>query len=167
MIYIYIYLYMYVLWIRDRDSVADSRSRRNCDHVRRRSWSRQNRIRRGSRLCPPWIHNWDSTADRPRRNEILACWYWSCIGMIKILCFKQHGSAFQILLKRFKMTNCELISTPVDCRCKLFNFDEGKLIDPIVYKSLATFLRYLICTRPVILYVDLMSQLLEKPKAIH
>lgn len=59
------------------------------------------------------------------------------------------------------MTNCELISTLVDCRCKLFNFNKGKLIDPIVYKSLATCLRYLISTRPVI---DLMSQLLEKPK---
>ena len=51
---------------------------------------------------------------------------------------------------------------------KLSKNDEGKVIDPTLYRSLVGCLRYLTCTRPDILYgVGLVSRFMEEPKETH
>ncbi|XP_020577796.1 uncharacterized protein LOC110022962 [Phalaenopsis equestris] len=79
----------------------------------------------------------------------------------------QEGYASEIL-KKFKMENSQSIKTPVECGVKLSQFDEGKRIDPIFFKSLVGSLRYLTCTRPDILYVvGLVSRYMETPTVTH
>ncbi|XP_020578757.1 uncharacterized protein LOC110023608 [Phalaenopsis equestris] len=79
----------------------------------------------------------------------------------------QEGYAREIL-KKFKMENSQSIKTPVECGVKLSQFDEGKRIDPIFFKSLVGSLRYLTCTRPDILYaVGLVSRYMETPTVTH
>ncbi|KAH9669730.1 hypothetical protein KPL70_021911 [Citrus sinensis] len=71
-------------------------------------------------------------------------------------------------LKRFKMNDCNPISTPVECGVKLSKHDEGEDIDPTFFKSLVGSLCYLTCTRPDILHaVGLVSRYMENPKTIH
>ena len=74
----------------------------------------------------------------------------------KIFLSQEHYA--KEVVKKFKMEDCNPISTPVNCSVKLSKHDEGKMIDPIFYKSLVGCLRYLTCTRSDILYgVGLMS----------
>ena len=69
---------------------------------------------------------------------------------------------------RFKMEDYKPISTPIDCRVKLSKFEEDKVMDPTLYKSLVESLRYLTYIRPDILYgVGLLSRFLEEPKSIY
>ena len=56
------------------------------------------------------------------------------------------------MVKRFKIEECNPISTPADCGAKLSKNDEGKVIDSTLYRSLVRCLRYLTCTRSDILY---------------
>ncbi|KAI0498935.1 hypothetical protein KFK09_019833 [Dendrobium nobile] len=55
--------------------------------------------------------------------------------------------------KKFKMENCNLVSTPMECGIKLSKKEEGKIVDPTMFKSLIGSLRYLTSTRQYILYV--------------
>ncbi|KAJ3705098.1 hypothetical protein LUZ61_008803 [Rhynchospora tenuis] len=72
------------------------------------------------------------------------------------------------ILKRFKMSDCKPVSTPMECGVKLSRHDEGKVIDATLYKSLVGSLRYLTCTRPDIMYaVGLVSRYMEEPKTMH
>ena len=72
------------------------------------------------------------------------------------------------VVKRFKMEECNPISTTVDYGAKLSKNDEGKIIDSTLYRSLVGCLRYLTCTRPDILYgVGLVSRFMEEPKSTH
>jgi hypothetical protein len=51
---------------------------------------------------------------------------------------------------------------------KLSRHDKGKVVDVTLYKSLVGSLRYLICTRPNILYVvGLVSRYMEEPRSTH
>jgi Reverse transcriptase (RNA-dependent DNA polymerase) len=56
------------------------------------------------------------------------------------------------ILKRFKIEDCKLVNTPIDCGVKLSRHDKGNVVDATLYKSLVGSLRYLTCTRPDILY---------------
>ena len=81
--------------------------------------------------------------------------------------FISQKSYTKEILKKFKMNDCKPISTPVECRVKLFKHDEGEDIDPTFFKSLVGSLRYS-CTRPDILYgVGLVSRYMENPKTTH
>ncbi|KAL5866165.1 hypothetical protein ACOSQ3_003679 [Xanthoceras sorbifolium] len=72
------------------------------------------------------------------------------------------------ILKKFKMDDCKLINTPVECGIKLSKHDKGESIDPTFFKSLVGSLRYLTCTRPDILYaVALVSRYMEDPTTTH
>ena len=72
------------------------------------------------------------------------------------------------ILKKFKMEDCNPVSTPVQCGTKLSRYDEGKAVDATLYRSLVGSLRYLTCTRPDIAYgVGLVSRYMEEPKMTH
>ena len=45
------------------------------------------------------------------------------------------------------MKNCNVVNTPVAVDLKLTREGEGKIIDPILFKSLIGSLRYLLITR--------------------
>jgi hypothetical protein len=55
------------------------------------------------------------------------------------------------ILEKFKMDSCNAINTPIATGLKLSK-EEGKLVNPTMYKSLIGSLRYLTKTRPDILY---------------
>ena len=72
------------------------------------------------------------------------------------------------ILKRFKMEDCNPVSTPVESGTNLSRYDEGTEVDATVYRSLVGCLRYLTCTRPDIAYgVGLVSRYMEEPKMTH
>ncbi|XP_074328393.1 secreted RxLR effector protein 161-like [Apium graveolens] len=79
-----------------------------------------------------------------------------------------QGSYIREILKKFKMENCQAVSTPIECGSKLSNFEKGEKVDPTYFKSLVGSLRYLTCTRPDILYsVGLVSHYMEIPTKTH
>lgn len=47
----------------------------------------------------------------------------------------QEGYARKIL-EKFKMLNCSLVNTLIECGVKLSKFDNGKKVDPTLFKSL-------------------------------
>ena len=79
----------------------------------------------------------------------------------------QEGYAKEIL-KKFKMDDCNPISTPVECGIKLSKYDEAEKVDVTLFRSLVGSLRYLTCTRPDILYATgLVSRYMENPTTTH
>ena len=56
------------------------------------------------------------------------------------------------LLDKFNMKNCNVVNTPVAVDIKLTREGEGKIVDPILFRSLIGSLRYLSITRPDIVY---------------
>jgi hypothetical protein len=76
--------------------------------------------------------------------------------------FISQGNFAREMLKKFKMNNCNPVSTPVECGIKLSKHEEGERVDPTIFRSLVGSLRYLTCTRPDILYgVGLVSRYME------
>ncbi|GKV41340.1 hypothetical protein SLEP1_g48885 [Rubroshorea leprosula] len=72
------------------------------------------------------------------------------------------------VLKRFNMSNCKPVNTPVVSGIKLSKFEEGGSVDATLFQSLVGSLRYLTCTRPDILFgVGLVSRYLEAPTTVH
>ncbi|GKV31573.1 hypothetical protein SLEP1_g40251 [Rubroshorea leprosula] len=72
------------------------------------------------------------------------------------------------VLKRFNMSNCKPVNTPVAGGMKLSKFEEGGSVDATLFRSLVGSLRYLTCTRPDILFgVGLVSRYLEAPTTVH
>ncbi|XP_061347559.1 uncharacterized mitochondrial protein AtMg00810-like [Gastrolobium bilobum] len=66
------------------------------------------------------------------------------------------------ILKRFKMIDCNPVSTPMKPGLKLSKYDGGERVDPSNYRSLVGCLRYLTCTRPdLCLSVWIISQFME------
>ena len=82
--------------------------------------------------------------------------------------FISQESYAREILKKFKLDDCNPISTPVECGVKLSKHDEAEKVDPTLFKSLVGSLRYLTCTRPDILYaVGLVSRYMENPITTH
>ena len=82
--------------------------------------------------------------------------------------FISQESYTKEILKKFKMDDCNPISTPMECGIKLFKDDEAEKVDPTLFKSLVGCLRYLTCTRPDILYATgLVSRYMETPTTTH
>ncbi|KAH9733967.1 hypothetical protein KPL71_017217 [Citrus sinensis] len=72
------------------------------------------------------------------------------------------------IFKKFKMNDCNPISTQMECKVKLSKYDEGEEVDPTFFKSLVRSLCYLTCMRHGILYVvGLMSRYMKNPKITH
>ncbi|GKV20502.1 hypothetical protein SLEP1_g30621 [Rubroshorea leprosula] len=72
------------------------------------------------------------------------------------------------VLKRFNMSNCKPMNTPIASGIKLSKFEEGGSVDATLFRNLVGSLRYLTCTRLDILFrVGLVSRYLEAPATVH
>ncbi|KAJ3686893.1 hypothetical protein LUZ61_016057 [Rhynchospora tenuis] len=72
------------------------------------------------------------------------------------------------ILKKYKMDECNPVSTPMELGAKLSKFEGGDRVDASKYRSLVGSLRYLTCTRPDIAYsVGVVSRFMEEPKYSH
>ncbi|KAJ4976591.1 hypothetical protein NE237_001697 [Protea cynaroides] len=72
------------------------------------------------------------------------------------------------MCKKFKMSDCNPINTPVEIGIKLSKNEDGELVDPTFFKSLVGSLRYLTYIKPDILYrVGLVSRYIEAPTTTH
>ncbi|CAL1389348.1 unnamed protein product [Linum trigynum] len=82
--------------------------------------------------------------------------------------FISQGGFAKEVLKKFKMENCNPVSTPAECGLKLSKDDKGEKVNSMEFRSLVGSLRYLTCTRPDILYaVGLVSRYMEAPTMSH
>ena len=66
--------------------------------------------------------------------------------------FISQESYAKDILKKFRMDDCNPVSTPVECGVKMSKYDEGERVDATLFKSLVGSLRYLTCMRLDILY---------------
>jgi hypothetical protein len=72
------------------------------------------------------------------------------------------------ILDRFKMTNCNSVSTPTDLSLKLVKDGAGEKVNSTLYKQIVGSLMYLTSTRPDIMYaVSLISRYMECPAEAH
>ncbi|KAJ1691007.1 hypothetical protein LUZ63_015162 [Rhynchospora breviuscula] len=72
------------------------------------------------------------------------------------------------ILKKYKMDECNPISTPMELGAKLSKFEGGDRVDASKYRSLVGCLRYLACTRSDIAYsVGVVSRFMDEPKYSH
>jgi len=72
------------------------------------------------------------------------------------------------ILKKFKMESCKPVLTPVEERLKLERESGGELVNSTNFRRLVGSLRYLIATRPDIVYgVGLISRFMDSPRQSH
>ena len=72
------------------------------------------------------------------------------------------------ILKKYKLENCNPLSTPMEPGAKLSKYNEGKRVDANRYRSLVGSLRYLTYTRPDLsLSVGIISRFMEEPIYLH
>eukprot|EP00253_Pinus_taeda_P032914 PITA_32914 len=72
------------------------------------------------------------------------------------------------ILKKFNMTDCKAMSTPLEQNAKLYKEDGSKEADGTLYRQLVGSLNYLTTTRPDIAYsVSILSQFMAKPSGNH
>nr|XP_034931745.1 uncharacterized protein LOC118062152 [Populus alba] len=71
-------------------------------------------------------------------------------------------------LDRFKMMNCNSVSTPIDLNLKVVKDGAGEKVNATLYKQIVESLMYLTSTRPDIIYaVSLISRYMECPAEAH
>ncbi|XP_061352521.1 uncharacterized mitochondrial protein AtMg00810-like [Gastrolobium bilobum] len=81
--------------------------------------------------------------------------------------FVSHEVYAKEILK-YKMEDCNPVSTPMEPGAKLSKFDGGEQVDASKYRSLVGSLRYLTCTRPDLsLSVGIVSRFMEEPVYSH
>jgi len=72
------------------------------------------------------------------------------------------------VLKKFKMTSCNPVSTPMEPGTKLSKYVDGDRVDASKYRSLIGSLKYLTNTRPdLMLSVGIASRYMEEPRYTH
>ena len=72
------------------------------------------------------------------------------------------------IFKKYKMENCNPVSTLMESGAKLSKYDGGERVDTSRYRSLVGSLRYLTCTRPhPLLSVCIVSRFMEEPIYSH
>lgn len=72
------------------------------------------------------------------------------------------------VLKKFNMSSCNPVNTPIECGIKLSKHDDSDKVDSTLFRSLVGNLRYLTSTRPDILFgVGLVSRYMEAPTTTH
>ena len=72
------------------------------------------------------------------------------------------------ILKKYKMKNCNPVSTPMEPGAKLSKYDEGERVDANRYRSLVGSLCNLTCTRlDLSLSVGIISWFMEEPIYSH
>jgi len=71
----------------------------------------------------------------------------------------------KVVLKKFKMTSCNSVSTPMEPGIKLSKYADGDRVDASKYRSLIRSLKYLTNTSPdLMLSVGIASQYMEEPR---
>ena len=79
----------------------------------------------------------------------------------------QHAYARKFL-ESAKLTECNVVSTPLEARVKFTTTEENDRVNVTSYRSLIDSLRYLTHTRPDLLYfVGILSRYMEKPSQEH
>jgi hypothetical protein len=69
------------------------------------------------------------------------------------------------ILRRFEMTDCRPMSTPMTMNLKKLDAFESKLVNPTLYQQLIGSLMYLVNTRPDICFVfNTLSQFMVEPR---
>ena len=72
------------------------------------------------------------------------------------------------LLKKFGMTECKSMPTPMVMDLKKMSDTNSREIDPHLYRQLIGSLMYLVNTRPDICYVvNVLSQFMSQPRQTH
>ena len=72
------------------------------------------------------------------------------------------------LLKKFRMSNCKPVTTPLSLNEKLQLNDGSEKVDATAYRKLVGSLNYLTHTRPDIVYsVNLISRFMHEPSKLH
>jgi hypothetical protein len=82
--------------------------------------------------------------------------------------FLSQGKYTMEILKRFKMTDCKSMPTPMVMDLKKMSETDSRDIDPHLYRQLIGSLMYLVNTIPDIRYaVIVLSQFMSQPKHTH
>ncbi|GKB48853.1 retrovirus-related pol polyprotein from transposon TNT 1-94 [Tanacetum coccineum] len=82
--------------------------------------------------------------------------------------FISQRKYMQEILKKFRMKDCNPVSTPVEPGVKLVKDENGRDVDSTLYKQIVGSLIYLTATRPDIMYVvNLVCRFMESPKEVH
>nr|KYP46744.1 Retrovirus-related Pol polyprotein from transposon TNT 1-94 [Cajanus cajan] len=72
------------------------------------------------------------------------------------------------VLKKFRMSECNAATTPIEANLKLDKDADGKSVNATLYRQMVGCLRYLCCSRPDICFsVGLLSRFMENPKVSH
>ncbi|XP_028081216.1 uncharacterized protein LOC114282674 [Camellia sinensis] len=72
------------------------------------------------------------------------------------------------ILDRFRMKNCNSVSTPTEIGLKLIKDPKGRKVNSTLYKQIVGSLLYLTATRPDIMHaVSLISKYMECPREMH
>ena len=72
------------------------------------------------------------------------------------------------ILRRFRMEDCRLLSTPMVTNLKKLHASKGELVDPILYRQLIGSLMYLVNTWPNLCFaVNTLSQFMVEPRRVH
>ena len=72
------------------------------------------------------------------------------------------------ILKKFNMSNCKSLSTPMAVNKKLSKYDESEKVDEKLYRSLVGSLIYLTNTRPdLVQAVSVVSRFMSEPNKTH
>jgi hypothetical protein len=82
--------------------------------------------------------------------------------------FLSQGKCTMEILKRFKMTDCESMPTPMVMDLNnMSDIDSGD-VDSHLYRQLIGYLMYLVNTKPDIFYaMNVLSQFMSQPKHTH
>jgi hypothetical protein len=89
---------------------------------------------------------------------------WQRTGQI----FLGQGKYAVDILRRFEMTDCRPMSTPMTTNLKKLDASESELVDPTLYRQLIGSLMYLVNTRPDICFVvNTLSQFMVEPRRVH
>jgi hypothetical protein len=82
--------------------------------------------------------------------------------------FLGQGKYAVEILKKFRMEDCRLMSTPMITNLRKLNASEDELVDPTLYRQLIGSLMYLVNTRSDICFaVNTLSQFMVEPRRVH
>ncbi|XP_028107684.1 uncharacterized protein LOC114306618 [Camellia sinensis] len=82
--------------------------------------------------------------------------------------FISQGKYLKDLLKKFYMSDCKSVSTPISLNDKLQVNDGAEKVDATTYRKLVGSLNYLTNTRPYIVYsINLISRFMHEPSKLN
>jgi hypothetical protein len=106
----------------------------------------------------------NSTKDLGQMHYFLGLEVWQRSDEV----FLSQGKYTLEILKRFKMTDCKSMPTPMVMDLKKMNETNSGDVDPHLYRQLIGSLMYLVNTRPDICYaVNVLSQFMSQPRQTH